>query len=121
MKNIKLKRPPLFVRTNHGFSLVEVIVALSILLLIVIAFTTLFTFAFGGIFTQGSKSEALYEDVQKELEEKYDQGNPGSADTLFIDFGDSSINLNVPGVIVTEQYTYEDRTGTIYTFIPNDQ
>ena len=120
MNNEKLKLST-FIRINQGFSLLEVIVALAVLLLIIIAFTTLFTFSFGGIFSQGRKSEALYEDVQKELEEKYDQGNPGSSDTLFIDFGDSSINLNRPGMIIVEQYTYEDQTGAIYTFIPDDQ
>ncbi len=125
MKNKKLKLSTIL-RANQAFSLVEVIVAMAVLLLILIAFTTLFTFAFGGIFYQGRKSEALYEEVQKELEDKYEQGHAGGTDTLAIDFSDADItNPSVSGEIVTETYTYEDQSGTrtrnIYTFIPGDQ
>ncbi len=117
MKNIKAEK---------GFSLVEVIVAMAVLLLIIIAFTTLFTFAFGGIFYQGRKSEALYEVVQNELEVLYEQGNTGGPDILPISFDGGAINppIEVDGVIVTEPYTYEDQSGTrtrnIYTFIPDN-
>ena len=120
MKKEKLNLSALM-RSSHGFSLVEIIVAMAVLMIVIIAFTTLFTFAFGGIFSQGRKSEALYKDVQKELEVLYEQGDLGDSDTLDIDFGGSGIDPSVSGVIVTETFTYEDRSGNIYTFIPNSQ
>jgi prepilin-type N-terminal cleavage/methylation domain-containing protein len=117
LKNLKLSK---LLKTEKAFSLVEIMVAVAILLVIVITFSTLFTFAFGGIFTQGHKSGALYEDVQKELEENYEQGHTGGTDTLSIDFDDENIsNPSVIGSFVSEQFTYESRTSTIYTFIPN--
>ncbi len=117
MKNLKLSK---LLKAEKAFSLVEIMVAIAILLVVVITFTSLFTFAFGGIFSQGRKSGALYEDVQKELEEKYEQAQTGGTDALTIDFDNKDItNPSVIGSIVTEQYTYENRTSTIYTFIPN--
>ncbi len=114
------------IKAEKGFSLVEIIVAMALLLLIIIAFTTLFTFAFGGIFSQGRKSEALYEVVQNELEVLYEQGNTGGPDILPISFDGGAIApIEVDGLIETKEYTYEDQSGTrsrtIYTFIPDDQ
>ncbi len=107
------------IKAEKGFSLVEVMVAMAVLLIIVIAFSTLFTFAFGGIFSQGRKSEALYEEVQKELEELYETGNSDGTDELVIGFVNASSTISVTGAIVTEPYTYDDRTNNIYTFIPD--
>lgn len=113
------------IKSCRGFSLVEIMVAMALLLIIVFAFTTLFTFAFGGIFSQGHKSESLYREVQKELEEKYQQGHSDGTVQLAIDFNDPDNDFSVTGKVVSEQYTYqyqsETRTRTIYTFIPNNQ
>ncbi len=45
---------------ENGFSLVEVLIAVFILLIIVITFTTLFTSSFRGITSSGSRSETLF-------------------------------------------------------------
>ena len=108
------------IRSNRGFSLVEIIVAMTVLLIVIFAFSTIFTFAFGGIFSQGRKSEALYE-VQKDLEALYEAQESGDGNTLEIRF-DSADDVSVDGEEVEQNYTYEeDKTGIIYTFIPNKQ
>jgi len=50
---------------QNGFSLVEVLIAVTILLLMVVTFTVLFTSTFDNIITSGRKSEALYLSQQK--------------------------------------------------------
>jgi prepilin-type N-terminal cleavage/methylation domain-containing protein len=50
---------------QDGFSLVEVLIAVTILLLMVVTFTVLFTSTFDHIITSGRKSEALYLSQQK--------------------------------------------------------
>lgn len=50
---------------ENGFSLVEVLIAVSILFLLVITFTVLFTSSYDSIITSGRKSEALYLSQQK--------------------------------------------------------
>ncbi len=108
-------------RANHGFSLIEIIIAMAVLLIIIFAFTTLFTFAFGGIFTQGRKSEALYKEVQKELEVLYEAQESTGTSILEITFDNANDVDNVLGEYVHKQFTYDDKTGVVYTFIPNSQ
>jgi len=121
MNKIKLRLSQLK-RANHGFSLVEIIIAMALLLIIVFAFTTLFSFAFGGIFSQGRKSGALFEGVQRSLEERYEAKDAGDTDTMEIDFDDENItNPTVDGEVIELEYNFEDKTGVVYTFIPNSQ
>lgn len=54
-------------RSDKGLSLVEVLVAITILLMIVIVFTTLFNTSIRGIFSSGDRSSTLFE-LQKDLE-----------------------------------------------------
>ncbi len=54
MKREKLKN-------ENGFSLVEVMVAMVVLLIFVVAFSALFTDSFSIIFSSGRKSEAQYQ------------------------------------------------------------
>lgn len=108
-------------KADCGFSLLEVVIAVTVLLIAVIAFTQLFLFAFGGIFTQGRKSEALFEDVQSNIESLYDGQSAGSGDSLTITFvGGSPDSISVSGKTIESPYAYEDRTGVIYTFIPDN-
>jgi hypothetical protein len=93
-------------------------VAIAILLITVTAFTALFNFAYGGIFTQGRKSEALFDQVQNDLEELYSNGTVQNNDTLVIDFGGSPAAISVVGIIVEQAYHYDGNQGSIYTFIP---
>ncbi len=111
------------VKSNNGFSLVEIIVAIAVLLIVVFAFTTLFTSAFGGIFTQGRKSGALYDEAQQVLEQLYEQGaSVTGAETLSITFDAAPANpVNVTGSVVNQNYNYDNKTGVIDAFIPNNE
>jgi len=60
---------------EKGFTLVEVLIAVFILLIIVIAFTTLFTSSFQGITSSGSRSETLF-GLQENIEG--DINDPGA-------------------------------------------
>jgi prepilin-type N-terminal cleavage/methylation domain-containing protein len=52
---------------DRGFSMVEVLIAIVILLMIVIVFTTLFNSSIRGIVSSGDRSSTLFE-LQKDLE-----------------------------------------------------
>lgn len=45
---------------QNGFTLIEIIVAMSVLAIVVVAFSTLFTTGFSGIFSAGDRSVAQY-------------------------------------------------------------
>lgn len=45
---------------EEGFTIVEVLIAMVLLLLLVLTFTVLFTTSFDGIMTSGRRSEAVY-------------------------------------------------------------
>lgn len=48
------------INNENGFSLIEVLIALTVLLVIITAFSVLFSESFVGIFASGNKSEAQY-------------------------------------------------------------
>jgi prepilin-type N-terminal cleavage/methylation domain-containing protein len=54
-------------RNDKGLSLVEVLVAITILLIIVIVFAALFNTSIRGIISSGDRSSTLF-DLQKDLE-----------------------------------------------------
>ena len=104
------------VQQDRGFTLVEVLVALTILTIIVISFTTLFTSSYVNIISAGNKSQATY-NVQKEMEERI-------ADELATDVGDLQIpfpiagNINVPGGLLELDDTQGNRTSESTAFLP---
>ncbi len=49
---------------EEGFTLVEVLVAMFLLLMLVVTFTVLFTSSFNGIMTSGHRSETVYASQQ---------------------------------------------------------
>jgi len=102
--------------SEKGFMLAEILVALFILTIIIIAFTGLFANSFGGIFSAGHKSNALYE-AQADMEENiadYD-------DSLVIPFSSS---ITLAGKYITIDKIYTDNSGnsrtvSIITFVSN--
>jgi prepilin-type N-terminal cleavage/methylation domain-containing protein len=106
---VKLKK-------ENGFSLVEVILAISILLIVVAAFTLLFTTSFSGIFTAGRKSKSLFE-----AQELVDNLIGGDANyqydsLLVIEFDQRTIAIE--GEEISVEYQYEDRYGDLNYFLP---
>ncbi len=72
---------------ERGFTLVEVLIAIVILLIIVISFTTLFTSSYRGITSSGDRSEALF-GIQENIERDLKDANAvvvGSESIVFTD------------------------------------
>ncbi|KJS14202.1 MAG: hypothetical protein VR67_01670 [Peptococcaceae bacterium BRH_c8a] len=72
-------------KNYKGFALVEILVALTVLSITVIAFTGLLTHSFSGIFEAGKKSDALYT-AQDNMENKIAKKD-GSGQKLDLVFG----------------------------------
>lgn len=104
------------IQEENGFSLVEVILAISILMIVVAAFTLLYTTSFSNIFTAGRKSKSLFE-----AQELVDNLITGDANyqydsTLVIEFDQRTITIE--GEEISVEYQYEDRSGDLYYFLP---
>lgn len=107
---------------SSGVTLIEIIIALALLSVILIAFLLLFTESFTNIFSAGNKSEALFT-IQRELENKLNEPLPqGEAHMLEIIFPTVSQPIRVDGKIVTinEPYYRGDNTKNLElkVFIP---
>ncbi len=82
-------KQPIF-KQDSGFTLVEVLVAISILLIVAAAMAGLFTGSFQGVVSSGERSEALFE-LQKQAEQDLASADIGS-DIIKIEFVDVSIS-----------------------------
>lgn len=77
-----MKRTAKGILSNQkGFSLTEVLVALSILTIIIFAYTELFSSSFSGIFTAGNKSKNLFQ-AQGTIDEKIGNNTEGTGQSL---------------------------------------
>ncbi len=82
---------------EKGFTLVEVLIAVFILLIIVIAFTTLFTSSFRGITSSGSRSETLFS-LQEDIERNIDDAGAEFIGNVNIEFTDGDgVLIPIPG------------------------
>lgn len=103
-------------KKENGFSLVELVLAISILLIVVAAFTLLFTTSFSGIFTAGHKSKSLFE-AQELVDNLISGGANYQFDSLLvIEFDQRTIAIE--GEEISVDYQYEDRQGDLYYFLP---
>lgn len=71
---IKSERKKVMLRSNKGFTLVEILVALTIVLMVVFAFTPLMTYSLRLIYESGAGQEKLYESKSR-IEEKLSERN----------------------------------------------
>lgn len=102
---------------NKGLTLVEIVIALAILGIIAVSFSTLFTSGFIGIAKSGDKAVAAYAS-QGEMTDKILDGNDFiSTQYLNINFiGGPSFNINV-GIIQSEEEV-KGSTSIMTSFIP---
>lgn len=70
---------------SKGFTLVEVLVAMAILMLVIFAYTTLFTSSFENIFRAGERSEKLYL-AQQNIEKLMAIHDDGTSQVVALDF-----------------------------------
>ncbi|MCR3921441.1 MAG: type II secretion system GspH family protein [Firmicutes bacterium] len=100
-------------KQNQGFFLIELIVASMILLILVLAFTSLLTGSFTGIFRAGRKSQDLY--YAQELIDKAILDGTTSEQELKITINGTLHTVLGEKVIVGED---EGLDVTITTFLP---
>lgn len=101
---------------NNGFTLVEVLVALSIITIIVISFTTLLASSYVNIISAGKKSLASYS-VQEEMEERIAHEQATDVGDLQIPFPKAG-NINVAGGFIELQNTQGVHTSQSTAFLP---
>jgi len=88
--------------SNQGFSLVELLIAMLILMLIIFAFTPLLVRSIQTIGYAGNKTEALYEG-QSELEVKMAERETAEGTILeFVFVGYPDVTISVPGDSIYE-------------------
>jgi Tfp pilus assembly protein PilV len=110
MKNV-------YKNNEEGFTIVEVLIAMVLLLLMALTFTVLFTTSFDGIMTSGRRSEAVYA-TQQDIVSTTSPENSTST-TVIVNFAGLD-PIEVQGV--HETYKKEYRNGKeveIDLFEPN--
>jgi Tfp pilus assembly protein PilV len=122
-----------YIKNKQGFSLIEVLVALSILFFFIMAFSVLFSNSFSYIFVSGSKTETQYS-IQEAAENSYLDSSTVFSDVdtietfvsgftiIFNDLSEPAVLLD--GRIVEMEASYPDSTGNendilITYFIPS--
>ena len=111
---------PLRLNQDYGFSLVETLIALTLLSIIAAAFMRLYTGNTLAVFLSGQRTDALYE-AQSKVEAQLDKGFVGEPqENLFIKFQDGEA-MEVPGAVETfhVEYGKKGREVSITTFIPH--
>jgi Tfp pilus assembly protein PilV len=122
-----------YIKNKQGFSLIEVLVALSILFFFIMAFSVLFSNSFSYIFVSGSKTETQYS-IQEAAENSYLDSSTvfSDVDTIETFVSGFTIIINdlsepavlLDGRIVEMEASYPDSTGNendilITYFIPS--
>ncbi len=109
------------IKWERGFTLTEIIVAMSILVLIVFVFTPLFLTSIRSIYFAGDKSTALYEG-QSELEVNIAEKQTVDGYEFIFTFGDpgdpEATTIKVPGGLVDVTKTKNEATAWLSGFVP---
>jgi len=103
---------------EKGFSLVEILVALTILLIIATAFLSLYTQSYLGIAYSGHKNKALYE-AQQEIEELILSNESDGKDELEIIFPGLEHSIKIRGKVELRNVQYGEKSASVAVFIPN--
>ncbi len=102
-------------KDEYGFTLVEILIAVTILAISVFAFTTLFTGSFTGIFNAGHKSDALFK-AQEEMDNIISENTGNGEEVLVIVFDQKTISVSGEKKIIP--YEHEGRKGNLHYFLP---
>ena len=103
--------------SSDGFTLTEVLVALSIMMIISIAFLTLFINSYSDITISGIRNKRLYETQQK-IEEAIASGTFSEEKEVIISFPGVNDAIKVTGSIQTEETIVKGNKISISVFIP---
>jgi len=88
---------------NNGFTLVEIIISITLLSIIAIAVFPVFINIFNSIFSAGDKTVATYQ-AQQDIINDLDSGS-GSSTT--VTFSNGSINININANMYTATSSYK--------------
>lgn len=111
-----MKKVAIILRTEHGFSLIELLISLVVLLVVITATSSLLNAGYSGVFSVGRKSNTLYT-AQKDIENAMFVGTTLNDNPLSITFpGLSPITLQ--GKIDLKQYTVDNQTVSVTVFLP---
>ena len=105
-------------KQEKGFTLIEVLVALSILMIMIFTFTLLYTSSFEGIFRAGRVSEELF-NAQRDMDNIIAEGS--AADTTEVVISFDLHTVDVKGEVKDAPYEYERRSGSLQYFMPEGQ
>lgn len=100
---------------RKGFTLIEIILALAILGIILVAFISMFTSSFVWITDAGDKGKA-YSSSQEDIENRIATGESEDTQDLVITFGDK--DYTIPGGIISSNETIRRRNSQIQMFVP---
>ncbi len=103
---------------EKGFTLIEVLVALSVLMIIIFTFTILYTSSFEGIFRAGRVSEELF-NAQRDMDNIIAESSGDDSEEVVISFDLHTVN--VKGEIKDAPYEHERRSGSLQYFLPEGQ
>ena len=102
----------------EGFTLVELVVALAILMLLVFAFTPLLLGSIERIYFAGDKSEALYQG-QEDIEFRIVEKDTVDEYELAFDFGGTGTTVvTIPGALIEVETVKNDAKSWLSTFMP---
>ena len=112
---------------EKGFTLVEVLVAMAILMIIIFTFTLLYTSSFAGIARAGKVSEELF-NAQKDMDNIIAEGletlpeeTPPEMQIEFVTKEGVVYIVEVKGEEKEVFYEHEERSGTLKYFLPEGQ
>lgn len=102
---------------KKGMTLIEIIIAITIIAIIAISIFPIFTMGLVTINSAGNRSEAQYK-TQAEIENDLNI-DTGGTDTITIDIPDSSLDINVKGKLETKITKINGSQVSITYFKPN--
>lgn len=103
-------------RRDSGVTLVEVVIAIAVLAVVIVAFLSLFGSAYNWIIKARNKSAAMY-DAQEQVELSISEGTPNLGDSLTFEFS-SDFEFDVPGAVVKKDGVYRDEESSVVVFVP---
>lgn len=102
---------------QKGFSLVEILVSITILGMMAIFILPSLTFGYVQLFEAGKQTEA-YANVQSEMEEELAKTDTPTSSAITIEFGSQTISVNGAIVEKEEDYGTRGHKAKVKVFIP---
>ncbi|GAB6182086.1 hypothetical protein JCM14036_34050 [Desulfotomaculum defluvii] len=109
------------VRNIKGFTLMEIMIAMSVIAIIIAAFAPLLSSSYSAIFSAGRQSNTLYT-IQQKLESDIAGYDNTGEETLNLYFTNFTLNVQGAKIIKNEKYTEsngQERTIKVETFVAN--